>query len=355
MVKITPLHGEHVKLGGRMIDFGGWEMPVQYGSILAEHAAVREAAGLFDASHMGQVLVKGENAVNALNGLLTNDIAKMRDGRAMYTLMLNENGGVLDDLLVYKLGGDEYLCVVNAGNAPRDFEWIFKINGGGVTVTNESENYALIALQGPLSAEVLHKLTDSDLNAIKPFAFIRGKITGADAIISRTGYTGEDGFELYVSPDSAVKVWNAVLSDGRVIPAGLGARDTLRLEAALPLYGHELSETITPLEAGLSRFVKLEKDGFVGKEALLAKQAKRLLTGIELTERGVPREGCRVIYGGKDAGYVTSGTHSPTLKRGVAMALLDGQYEPGTAVGIEIRDKLFSGVTVGLPFYKRKS
>jgi aminomethyltransferase len=249
---------------------------------------------------------------------------------------------------------EELLCVVNAGNISKDFEWIKEKIGQRTSVSNESDRYALIALQGPLSVEILKSHTESDISAIPVFGFIKGKVSGAEAIISRTGYTGEDGFELYIENSVAPKIWNDVLADGRAIPAGLGARDTLRLEAALPLYGHELNEEITPLEAGLSRFVKLNKDNFIGKEALLQNLSERLLIGIELTEKGIPREGYRVFRNGVDIGFVTSGTHSPTLKQGIAMAMLTKDIEPGVEVALGIRGKLVAGKTIKLPFYKRQ-
>jgi aminomethyltransferase len=354
MLKRTPLYDEHIKKNAKMVDFGGWEMPVQYTSILTEHTAVREYAGIFDASHMGQIRVRGAGAKEALNKLLTNDLFAVKENKAMYTCMLNEKGGVLDDLLVYALKCGDLICVVNASNVKKDFEWIYEhINGGGVTVADESDNCALIAVQGPLAEEITQKHTDYDLKSLTFFSFAPCEVSGKNAIISRTGYTGEDGFEIYINPADAAFIWNNLLSDKRAVPAGLGARDTLRLEAGLPLYGHELTEGINPHEAGLNRFVKMGKGDFFGRDALVSPTSYRRLTGIELTERGVPREGCRVMFDGSDVGYITSGTHSPTLKKGIAMALISGDAGIGDELGVVIRDKVYAAKAVKLPFYKR--
>ena len=354
-MKRTSLYETHLKFGGRLIDFGGWELPVQYTSIIAEHTAVREAAGLFDASHMGEIRVKGKGAKAALNRLLTNDLSAYPQNKAMYSLMLNANGGTIDDLIVYIISDEEFFCVVNAGNTEKDFKWIYNnIHGNGIAVTNESCDYSLIALQGPLSFEILQKLTEIDLSEIPFFGFKFGNICDTRVLISKTGYTGENGFELYLENSKAAIVWEAIMSDGRTVCAGLGARDTLRLEAALPLYGHELTETVTPLEAGLSRFVKFDKDDFIGKAALLKSPPNRFLEGIDLIDKGVPREGCKIIQNGKEIGTVTSGTHSPTLKKGIAMALLNEKLSIDTEVNIEIRDKEMKAKVVKLPFYRKK-
>ncbi|MED3660745.1 glycine cleavage system aminomethyltransferase GcvT [Ureibacillus terrenus] len=362
-LKRTPLFGEYAKYGAKTIDFGGWELPVQFSSIKEEHEAVRKRAGLFDVSHMGEILVEGENAQKYLQKLLTNDISKIPDGGAQYNLMCYENGGVVDDLIVYNLGNSRYLLVVNAANIEKDVEWLKKHAEGDVAITNQSDQYAMIALQGPLSEKILQSLTEENLSEIKPFHFKASvEIGGYPVLLSRSGYTGEDGFELYGEPDAIVSLWNKILEAGKgdgLIPCGLGARDTLRFEACLPLYGQELSESITPLEAGLGFAVKLQKESdFIGKEALIKQKEEglqRKLVGIEMIDKGIPRHGYKVFKGDQEIGVVTTGTQVPSTKRNLGLALLDIQYtDLGTEVDVEIRKKKVKAQVVPKPFYKRE-
>lgn len=361
-LKRTPLFEEYAKYGAKTIDFGGWELPVQFSSIKEEHEAVRTRAGLFDVSHMGEIVVEGEDALRFLQTLLTNDIASIPVGGAQYNLMCYENGGVVDDLIVYHLGKNQYLLVVNAANTEKDVEWLKRHADGDVTITDKSDEYALIALQGPLSEQILQKLTNENLSEIKPFHFKASvNIGGFPVLVSRTGYTGEDGFELYGEPKAIVALWNEILDAGKedgLIPCGLGARDTLRFEAGLPLYGQELSETISPFEAGLGFAVKLQKEAdFIGKEALIEQKEQgldRKLVGIEMIDKGIPRHGYKVFKEDKEVGVVTTGTQVPSTKRNLGLALLDIQYtEIGTEVDVEIRNKKVKAQVVAKPFYKR--
>ncbi|TSI08556.1 glycine cleavage system aminomethyltransferase GcvT [Lysinibacillus sp. BW-2-10] len=361
-LKRTPLFEEYAKYGGKTIDFGGWELPVQFSSIKEEHDAVRNRAGLFDVSHMGEIFVEGADALNYLQNLLSNDISKIAIGGAQYNAMCYENGGVVDDLLVYYLKENSYLLCVNAANIEKDFEWMKKHVQGDVTVTNKSNEYAQIALQGPLSEEILQTLTDTNLSEIKTFKFIENvNVGGHDVLVSRTGYTGEDGFELYGAPVAIVDLWNKILDAGKekgVVPAGLGARDTLRFEACLPLYGQELSQDITPLEAGIGFAVKLQKESdFIGKDALKAQKENglpRKIVGVEMIDKGIPRHGYKVFKDGAEIGEITTGTQSPLTKRNIGLALIDSKLtELGTEVEIEIRNKKVKAIIVATPFYKR--
>ncbi len=362
-LKRTPLFDEYEKYGAKTIDFGGWELPVQFSSIKDEHEAVRNRAGLFDVSHMGEIFVKGKDVLGYLQKLLSNDISKIPVGGAQYNVMCYENGGVVDDLIVYNLGDDQYLLVVNAANIEKDFEWMKKHAEGDVTIINQSDEYALIALQGPLSEKILQTLTDVNLSELKPFQFkVSVQVSGYSVLLSRSGYTGEDGFELYGEPNSIVALWNKLLEAGKedgLIPCGLGARDTLRFEACLPLYGQELSENISPLEAGIGFAVKLQKDAdFIGKEALKNQKEQglsRKLVGIEMIDKGIPRHGYKVFKGDTEIGEVTTGTQIPSTKRNLGLALLDIQYtEIGTEVEVEIRNKKVKAHVVPKPFYKRE-
>ncbi|WP_210365907.1 glycine cleavage system aminomethyltransferase GcvT [Bacillus sp. REN3] len=362
-LKRTPLFELYKEYGGKTIDFGGWELPVQFSSIKEEHEAVRTRAGLFDVSHMGEIEVKGPDSLSYLQKLLTNDISKLTDGKAIYTAMCYENGGTVDDLLVYKLGDNHYLLVVNASNIDKDYEWMKNHLEGEATVENLSEDYAQLAIQGPLAESVLQKLSpDHDLSKIGFFRFNpEVKLDGRKTLVSRTGYTGEDGFEIYCKPEDAVSLWKKILEAGKeegVLPCGLGARDTLRFEANLALYGQELSPDITPLEAGIGFAVKLNKDAdFIGKDALLEQKENgvpRKLVGIEMLDRGIPRHGYPVYKGNVKIGEVTTGTQSPTLKKNIGLALVDSKESGlGNELEVEIRGKRLKAIVSATPFYKR--
>jgi aminomethyltransferase len=358
----TPLFDVYAKYGAKTIDFGGWDLPVQFSSIKEEHEAVRTAAGLFDVSHMGEIEVKGTDSLVYLQRMLTNDIALLKDGGAQYTAMCYEDGGTVDDLLVYKKADHDYLLVVNAANLVKDYDWLVSHVQGDVTVTNVSEEIAQLALQGPKAESILQKLTEQDLKEIKFFKFKdHVDIKGIPALVSRTGYTGEDGFEIYCKSEDAAQLWDMMLEVGReegLQPCGLGARDTLRFEATLPLYGQELTKDITPIEAGIGFAVKPNKEAdFIGKAVLKAQKengTKRKLVGIEMRDRGIPRSHYEVFKNGVKIGEVTSGTQSPGSKRNIGLALLDLEYtELGTEVEVQIRGKLAKAVVVPTPFYKR--
>ncbi|MTD29945.1 glycine cleavage system aminomethyltransferase GcvT [Planomicrobium sp. YIM 101495] len=362
-LKRTPLFESYANFGGKTIDFGGWELPVQFAGIKDEHEAVRTKAGLFDVSHMGEVHVTGSGSLPFLQKMMTNDISKIKEGQAQYTAMCYEDGGTVDDLLTYKLAEDDYLLVVNAANIEKDLEWLNRFKTDDVMIEDLSDEYALLAFQGPLAQEVLQRLTEFDLSSVKPFRFEQDvEIFGQKVLLSRTGYTGEDGFELYASPEAAIALWEAILTEGKedgVVPAGLGCRDTLRFEACLALYGQELGETITPLEAGLNFVVKLAKDDFNGKEALAAQKEQgvpRKLIGIEMIDKGIPRHGYLVYHQDELIGSVTTGTQSPTLKKNIGLALVATEFaELGTEVEIEIRNKRVKAKFVETPFYKRSN
>ena len=363
-LKRTPLFEVYKEYGGKTIDFGGWELPVQFSSIKEEHEAVRTRAGLFDVSHMGEVIVTGPDSLNYLQKMLTNDISKIKNGGAQYNAMCYENGGTVDDLLVYKLEDNHYLLVVNASNIDKDYKWLEDHLEGNVTIENLSEKMAQLALQGPVAEKVLQKLSvDSDLSGIGFFKFQQEvKLNGKVALVSRTGYTGEDGFEVYCDSSVAVELWKAILSAGEeegVIPCGLGARDTLRFEATLALYGQELSPEITPLEAGIGFAVKLNKEAdFIGKEALKQqkeKGASRKLVGIEMIDRGIPRHGYPVYKGEELIGEVTTGTQSPSLKRNIGLVLIKKEHAVlDFELEVEIRGKRLKAKVVSTPFYKRE-
>lgn len=369
--KQTPLFGEHQAMGAKMVDFGGWDMPVQYTSIIEEHLATRDKAGLFDVSHMGEILVKGRGSREALNRLVTNNLAALEPGKIIYTLLPNDRGGVVDDLLIYMLGEEEFFLVVNASNTDKDYAWLVRNleelaaaepSLAEVAAENVSAQYGQIAIQGPAAQEILQKLSACDLDQIKFFRFQQTEVLNRPVILSRTGYTGEDGFEIYCDPEAAVSLWQGLLAAGKekgLLPVGLGARDTLRFEAALPLYGHELSEEITPVEAGLSFFVKLDKCDYPGKEIIkdqIEKGTQRTLVGIELVERGIPREGYVIAKDGLPVGHVASGTHSPTFKKGLATAFVPPALAAAdTELDVIIRDKPVKAKVVKLPFYRKKT
>lgn len=361
-LKRTPLYPVYAEYPGvRCIDFGGWELPVQFSGIQKEHEAVRRQAGLFDVSHMGEFIVTGKFAQIFLQQVTTNDVSKLVDGQAQYTLMCYPDGGVVDDLLVYRITADRYMLVVNASNIDKDFDWLREHLIGDVTLQNQSGETALLALQGPEAESILSKLTESPIGELKPFHFMeRAEISGIPALVSRTGYTGEDGFELYAEAGQAAALWKAVMAAGEphgLVPAGLGARDTLRFEAKLPLYGQELSDTISPLEAGVGFFVKLDKERFIGKDALLRQKEgglKRKLVGIEMMDRGIPRTHYPVYADDRQIGEVTTGTQSPTLKLNLGLALIETEYAAlGTEVSVGIRGKQLKAQVVKAPFYKK--
>ncbi len=361
-LKRTPLFESYVPYNGKTIDFGGWELPVQFSSIKAEHEAVRTAAGLFDVSHMGEIVVSGEGALSFLQKLVTNDVAKLVDGQAQYTAMCYEDGGTIDDLLIYKRSDNDYLLVVNASNIEKDVCWMKQQAGDDVEIDNQSDNWALLALQGPKAETILQRLTDEPLAEIRFFRFKdHVNVAGETTLLSRTGYTGENGFEIYCTPESAVKLWDAILTEGKedgLVPSGLGARDTLRFEAGLPLYGQELSKDISPLEAGLGFVVKLKKEeDFLGKSALAAQKSDgvpRKLVGIEMIDKGIPRTGYPVYHNDEVVGEVTTGTQSPTLKKNIGFALVNQNLsELGTELEVEVRNKRLKARIIETPFYKR--
>ncbi|ALC20708.1 glycine cleavage system aminomethyltransferase GcvT [Streptomyces pristinaespiralis] len=365
--RLTALDALHRSLGATMTDFAGWDMPLRYGSERDEHNAVRTKAGLFDLSHMGEITVTGPQAVDLLNYALVGNIGTVGLGRARYTMICREDGGILDDLIVYRLGEDEYMVVANAGNAQIVLDAVTaRAQGFDATVRDDRDAYALIAVQGPESPGILKSLTDADLDGLKYYAGLPGTVAGVPALIARTGYTGEDGFELFVEPQHAEKLWQALTEAGApagLIPCGLSCRDTLRLEAGMPLYGHELTTALTPFDAGLGRVVKFEKDGdFVGREALTAAAERaesappRKLVGLIAEGRRVPRAGMSVVADGTVIGEVTSGAPSPTLGKPIAMAYVDAAHAaPGTpGVGVDIRGTHEPYEVVALPFYKRQ-
>lgn len=359
--KRTSIYPLYKKYGAKTIDFGGWELPVQFSSILEEHKAVRERAGLFDVSHMGEVEVRGKDSLKYLQKLLTNDVSKLIDNKILYSPMCYIDGGTVDDLLVYRYSEDFYLLVINASNIKKDIKWLEDHIEGDVTLNNVSDNISLLAIQGPVSEEILQKLTDYNLADIGKYNFVNDvKIDNHEVLISRTGYTGEDGFELYTSNEIAPILWEKILESGideDIIPCGLGARDTLRFEVKLPLYGQELSESISPIEAGLGFFVKLDKDDFNGKEVLKKQKndgATRKLVGIEMVDRGIPRTDYLVFAGDLEIGKITSGTNSPTLKKNIGLALIKKEYaDIGNEIFVEIRNKKLKAKIVTTPFYRK--
>ena len=355
----TPLYDLHRELGAKLIDFGGWEMPVQYAGILEEHRAVRERVGIFDVSHMGELEVTGPDSLASLQWLTPNDVARLGDGRCHYTAFLTEKGTFVDDLLVYRKGADSWLLVVNASNTPKDFAWAREHAKGDVKVDDASNRYALIAVQGPRAEALVTRLAADDPSDLAYYAFRETAVAGVPALVSRTGYTGEDGFEVYLAPEHAEKVYRALLETGRdygATPCGLGARDTLRLEARMALYGNDIDETVTPWEADLGWIVKMKKGDFQGREALARQKAEgvpRKLVGFEMVDRGIARHG----YPARSAegeGIVTSGTHSPTLGKPIGLALLPTAASAvGTPFEVDIRGRAARAAVVETPFYKR--
>lgn len=363
-LKKTPLNAVHRALGGKMVDFGGWDMPVQYpAGVIEEHMATRTRAGLFDVSHMGEIWVEGPDAIPFVDIITSNDVTKLADGQAHYSTLTNPDGGVVDDLLVYRFGPEKLLLVVNAGTTDKDWEWITSHKGEfNIALTNASADYCQIAIQGPRASEILQRLTDTDLTEVKYYWFTTGTVDGVDSIISRTGYTGEDGFEVYAAADRAEQLWNRMLEEGKddgILPCGLAARNTLRLEAGMSLYGHELSDDISPLEANLGWITKLSKSStFVGKDRLTALKdggLERKLVGFEMTEPGIARDGFDVYVNGEKAGTVTSGSPAPFLKKNIGMAFLPVEFaNVGQELKIDIRGKQVAAKVVPTPFYKRE-
>lgn len=359
-LKKTPLNQDHYDLGATMVDFGGWDMPVQYSGILEEHKAVRSSCGLFDVSHMGEIWVTGKDATAYINNMISSDITPQLSGQIKYGVLMMPDGHAVDDLLVYKYTDEKYLIVVNASNTDKDFAW-FKDQLGGydVSIDNQSDQTGEIAIQGPLAEEILQTLTDMNLKEMKYYTFAEGKVDGVEAIVSRTGYTGEDGFEVYIDASKTSQIWNAILKAGgsRILPCGLGARDTLRFEAKMPLYGHELSDKISPLETGLGRFVELDTKGdFIGREALAKEKEegrKRKIVGIEMVGRGVARDHMPVKKDGAVVGEITSGSYSPTLGKNLGLAIVPVDYKVDDTVHVEIRGKDVEAKIVKTPFYKR--
>lgn len=365
----TPLFDIYNDYGGKVVDFAGWALPVQFSGIIEEHKAVRNNAGLFDVSHMGEILVFGEQATGFLEYLLANEISSLKKGKIRYAHICNKNGGVVDDILVYKFSMDEYLLVVNASNIEKDYKWIKQHAPKEVFVEDVSRQTAQLALQGPKTVEILSKLTNFNLNSLKYYSFEREVfVLDYKCIISRTGYTGEDGFEIYCAPKDAPDLWRSILEAGKdmgAVPVGLGARDTLRFEACMPLYGHELADDITPLEAGLERYIKLDKSDFIGKDALEEQKNNgipRMLIGIEMIERGIPRGGYSIIVDGKVIGNVTTGSYCPFVNKNLALALVNteklvikenGEPVVGQEMYVEIREKQIAAKTVITPFYRR--
>lgn len=356
----TPLFGQYESLGAKTVPFGGWEMPVQFIGIVDEHMAVRQRAGLFDVSHMGEIEVIGANALDTIQMVVTNDVSRLKPGQALYSPMSDDTGGTMDDVLVYRFSADRFWVVVNAANIQKDYDWILAHSSGHCEVVDRSSDIALLAIQGPSAAPVLQRSTYEDLSEIRPFRFREMQISNCSVVVSRTGYTGEDGFELYCASADATRLWRTLLASGQpdgLVPCGLGCRDTLRLEAGLPLYGHELSPDISPLEAGLNRFVKLDKGDFVGRPAL-SEQAQagppRQIVGLQSLERGIPRDGYQVLEGETAIGVITSGTMSPTLKTPIAMALVNRHHvQLGKVVEVDVRGRRVPCEQVALPFYRR--
>jgi aminomethyltransferase len=364
-LKRTPLNDAHRQAGGRMIDFGGWDMPVQYpAGTIEEHLRTRTHAGLFDVSHMGEVDVRGPDAIAFVNRITSNDVTKLVDGQAQYTALTTPQGTVIDDLLVYRLAADHLLLVVNAGTTDKDWDWIKSHHTGEqVELKNVSAEYCQLALQGPDAVAILQKLTEVPVAEVKYYHFTRGQVNGIDSIISRTGYTGEDGFEIYAAPEHAERLWSKILDAGNfgaddgVLPCGLATRNTLRLEAGLALYGHEIDETTTLLEANLGWICKLDKGHFIGRETLAQQKAngvKRKLVGFEITDRGIARDDQEVVIDGQRVGKVTSGSPAPFLKKNIGFAYVPVENASvGQEISIDVRGRIVGAQIVKTPFYKR--
>src|SRR5580698_6861475 len=361
-LQTTALHSVHRKMGAKMVDFGGWDMPLQYSGILDEHRAVRTSVGLFDVSHMGEIVIHGPDAGALTDYVTPNAVAKLHTGQAHYAGLLYEHGGFVDDILVHKIAGDHYFLCVNASNQEKDYQHITGANRLQTKVDLASDRYTQLAIQGPRALQTLQKLTAAGLAAIGYYHFIDGAVAGTRALIARTGYTGEDGFEIYFAPEQSERVWNEILDAGQefgIKPCGLGARNTLRLEAKMALYGHEIHASITPLEAGLAGIVKFDKGEFVGREALTRQKesgVRRKLMGFEMRGRGIARDGYEVFVDGSPAGWVTSGSPAPTLNKNIGLCLLPADQagagkKPGAKIGILIRNQIVEAEIVPTPFY----
>jgi aminomethyltransferase len=363
-LKKTALHATHVALGARMVPFGGWDMPVEYSGITNEHLAVRERVGLFDVSHMGEIEIAGADALAGVQKITSNDASRLAVGQIQYSALTTPEGTVVDDVLVYRWAPEHFLLVVNASSIEKDYGWIrAQLEGvGDAVAVNSSSRYALIAVQGPRAQDVLQPLTGVDLGSLKYYWFAHGEFAGIRGTVSRTGYTGEDGFEVFVPPAQAPRLWQALLEAGQphgIVPAGLGARDTLRLEASMRLCGSDMDETTTLLEAGLGWIIGWKKPDFTGKAALEAQKAAgvpRRIVGFEMTERGIARAGCAIYVDGVDVGKVTSGTQTPFLKKAIGMGYVPAAASaPGQVLEIDIRGRRVAATVVPTPFYKRPS
>jgi glycine cleavage system T protein (aminomethyltransferase) len=360
MAQRTPLYDVHVRAGARLVEFAGWEMPVQYAGILSEHEAVRTRAGLFDVSHMGEIVFRGPKALESLQRLFTNDLSKCADGQAQYGCLCRDSGGIVDDVVVYRRRADDLLVCVNASNRQKDFDWL-RGHASGADVQNESDAWAQLALQGPRAPEILQKLTSARLSSVGTYRFTQGEVAGVSCIIARTGYTGEDGFELFSASGDGPKLWGALMEAGDaagLVPCGLGARDSLRLEMAYRLYGSDMDDETTPLEAGLSWVVKLDKGEFVGRGALVQQKetgVSRKLVGFTLVDPGIPRHGYAVLQDGKPAGTVTSGTKSPSLGTAIGLAYVPPALAAeGSTFTVDIRGRAAAAQVVKTPFYAKK-
>ncbi len=356
----TPLHDRHVTAGGKMVEFAGWVMPVRYASENEEHRAVRGAAGLFDVSHMGEFRVHGPGALAFLQGLTPNNVARLKPGRIHYSGLLTPEATYVDDLLVYQLAEADYMLVVNAANLDGDMEWLRSHPHPDCQIEDHSDRYALLALQGPRATDILRRHTAAELDGIRYYRFVQGAVAGARCIISRTGYTGEDGFELYLAPAAAPAVWDALLESGAgdgLVPAGLAARDSLRLEAGMALYGHEIDRTTTPYEAGLGWVVKLKAGDFLGREVLVEQKrngTERQLIGFEIRGRGIARQGHSLLHQEEEVGRVTSGGWSPSFEKAIGTAYVPRQLASvGTELEVAVRRRRLAAVVVDLPFYRR--
>ena len=359
-LKTTPLNAAHRRLGARMVDFAGWDMPVQYSSIVEEHHAVRRSVGVFDVSHMGEIEVRGPEAFNLVQEVACNNAAKLQQGQAQYSALLYEHGGFVDDILVHKVDDDHFFLCVNSSNQEKDYDHISTANLRKANVEFASDRYAQIAIQGPKGLATLQKLTNTALAPIRYYWFIDGEVSGTPARIARTGYTGEDGFEIYADPEEAERLWDDILDAGQefgIKPCGLGARNTLRLEAKMALYGHELTASITPWEADLAWNVKMDKGDFLGRGALDKQKqggVRRKLIGFEMTARGIGRDGYEVRVDGNPAGWVTSGGPSPTLNKNIGLCYLPTDLAViGRRIEVMVRNQAVEAVTVPTPFYKR--
>jgi aminomethyltransferase len=357
----TPLNAIHRSLGGRMVDFAGWDMPVQFSGVIEEHLAVRTAAGLFDVSHMGEIFLTGKDALPNLQRLTTNDVSRLADGQVHYSALTYPDATFVDDILVHRFSETSFFLCVNASNADKDYDWIRQHCQGDVRIENRSPEYAQIAIQGPRSAAILQPHTDAQLHQLKYYWFTTGKCCGKEAIIARTGYTGEDGFEVFIAPEHAVKVWEAIMNTGSpegLIPAGLAARNTLRLEAKMALYGNDIDHTTTVLEADLGWIVKLNKGDFHGRDVLLEQKERgvgKLLVGFEMVDKGIARDHYPMRLNGQEAGHITSGSYAPYLKKNIGLAYLPAtQARPGIEFEVMVRDKALRAVIVPTPFYKRQ-